>query len=173
MIAGFDGTPLAWRTGPSGSLFLWPRESGIFQILSEINEVDFFIYKYLFRTWGLFGLSILLWSCTGLFIFKVIRVKDLEKEDTDRKLLLINIVLASASGPFITLLSGLFARSYSMIGAVHTDYGFPLSSYRKVAIVSPGSPTCYSFSLEAFMLDIVFWSMMITLLAVILYNKRD
>lgn len=166
-----DGEPVAWRTGPSGSLFPWPRESGMLQIFSEINEVDLFIYRYLIKTWGLVGLSILLWICTGLLIFKVIEVEDVEKEDIDKKLHLTDIILASASGPFITLLSGFHARSYSLIGAAHTDYGFPLSWYKKVVIVYPGDPTCYSFSFGAFVLDIVFWSLIATLLVVIVYRR--
>lgn len=172
IIVGLNGAPLAWRTAPSGSLFPWPRQSGMFQMLSDVNEIDFFIYKYLIKTWGLVGLSMLICICTGLFVFRVIKVKDVETEDTDRKLLLINISLASASGPFVALLSGFYARTYSMIGAAHTDYGLPLGWYKKVVIVYSGTPTCYSFSLEAFVLDIVFWSMMITLLAVIVYRRK-
>ena len=67
---GPDGNAVAWRTGPSGSLFPWPRASGMLEILSRINEVDLFIYKYLIKPWVLVGLSILAWLGTGLFIFR-------------------------------------------------------------------------------------------------------
>lgn len=68
------GTVVTWRTGPSGSLFPWPREPGMLQILSKINEVDLLIYRYLIKSWVLVGLSILLWICTGLLIFRVTEV---------------------------------------------------------------------------------------------------
>lgn len=69
-----DGNAVAWRTGPSGSLFPWPRAPGMFEILSNINEVDLFIYKYLVKPWVLVGLSILAWVGTGLFIFKTNKI---------------------------------------------------------------------------------------------------
>lgn len=68
------GTAVTWRTGPSGSLFPWPREPGMLEILSRINEVDLFIYRYLIKSRVLVGSSILLWICTGVFAFKAIGV---------------------------------------------------------------------------------------------------
>ena len=65
-----DPNTVVWRTGPSGSLFPWPREPGMLEILSEINDVDLFIYRYLIKDWVLVGLSILACVGTGLFIFK-------------------------------------------------------------------------------------------------------
>ena len=69
-----DGNAVAWRTGPSGSLFPWPREPGMLEILSKINEVDLFIYRYLIKPWVLVGLSILAWVGTGLFIFRTSKI---------------------------------------------------------------------------------------------------
>jgi len=66
-----DGEAVAWTSGPSGSLFPWPREPGIFAVLSTINEVDLFIYNYLIKPWILVGLSILMWIGTGLFVCRV------------------------------------------------------------------------------------------------------
>jgi hypothetical protein len=104
------GEVVAWRTGPSGSLFPWPREPGMLEVLSKINEVDFFIYRCLIKTWLLVGLSILLWVCAGLCIFKATRT-----DVKGKKLLLINTSLASASSPFITLISGLYIRTPSSL----------------------------------------------------------
>ncbi len=63
------GSAVAWKTGPSGSLFPWPREPGLLQILSNISEVDVFIYNYLIKTWVLVGLSMLMWIVSGLFMY--------------------------------------------------------------------------------------------------------
>ena len=59
-----------WVNGPSGSLFPWPREPGMLQVLSRINDVDLFIYTYLIKTWMLAGLSALVWVITVLFVYK-------------------------------------------------------------------------------------------------------
>ena len=59
-----------WINGPSGSLFPWPREPGMLQVLSRINDVDLFIYTYLIKTWMLAGLSALVWVITVLFVYK-------------------------------------------------------------------------------------------------------
>jgi len=59
-----------WINGPSGSLFPWPREPGMLEVLSRINDVDLFIYTYLIKTWMLAGLSALAWVITVLFVYK-------------------------------------------------------------------------------------------------------
>jgi len=59
-----------WINGPSGSLFPWPREPGMAEVLSRINDVDLFIYTYLIKTWMLAGLSALAWAITVLFVYK-------------------------------------------------------------------------------------------------------
>ena len=66
-----DGKIVAWRSGPSGSLFPWPREPGMLEVLTKLNDVDLFIYRYFIKTWVLVGLSILMWAVTGLAIFKI------------------------------------------------------------------------------------------------------
>lgn len=68
-----DGKAVSLRTGPSGSLLPWPREPGMLEALSKINEVDLFIYRCLIKPWVLVGLSMLIWAGTGLSIFKVIK----------------------------------------------------------------------------------------------------
>jgi len=46
-IIEYDG--LHWRTTPPGSLFPWPRGSGMLQALSPVSEADQTIY-YLMRS---------------------------------------------------------------------------------------------------------------------------
>ena len=60
-----------WRTAPGGSLFPWPKRPGMLQALSGINEVDFFIYRYLIKPWILVGLSALLWVVTSLSVLGI------------------------------------------------------------------------------------------------------
>jgi len=69
-----DSKVVSWRTGPSGSLFPWPKEPGMLEVLTKLNEVDLVIYRYLVKTLALVGFSILLWVAAGVSIFKV-RVK--------------------------------------------------------------------------------------------------
>ncbi len=79
IIENPDDEAVAWRSAPSGSLFPWPREPGMLQILSNINEVDSFIYKYLIKSWVLVALSVLMWVGTGMSIFKCVRLLETEK----------------------------------------------------------------------------------------------
>ena len=44
------GDEVAWRNSPPGSFFPWPKEPGMLQMLSEINKIDLFIYRYLIKT---------------------------------------------------------------------------------------------------------------------------
>ncbi|MGQ9552269.1 MAG: hypothetical protein ACUVUE_07575 [Candidatus Bathycorpusculaceae bacterium] len=69
-----NGEVIAWRTGPSGSLFPWPTEPGMLEVLSKVNEVDLFIYRYFIKTWALASLSILMWIATGLAIVRMAKL---------------------------------------------------------------------------------------------------
>jgi len=64
-----------WRTTPSGSLFPWPREPGMLQALSRVDELDLFIHRYLVRSWILIGLSIMTWVGAGLYLHKVVKAR--------------------------------------------------------------------------------------------------
>jgi len=64
-----------WRTTPSGSLFPWPREPGMLQALSRVDELDLFIHRYLIKSWILVGLSILTWAGAGLYLYKVVKAR--------------------------------------------------------------------------------------------------
>jgi len=68
-----EGKGVYWGA-TSGSLFPWPKGSGMLPVLVELNEVDLFIYKYLIKPWVLVGLSILAWVGTGLFIFRTNKI---------------------------------------------------------------------------------------------------
>lgn len=59
-----------WRTTPGGSLFPWPKESGMLQALSKVNETDLFIYTYLIKSSTLTILSALMWIFAVLCFFK-------------------------------------------------------------------------------------------------------
>ncbi len=60
---------LWWITSPAGSLFPWPKKSGMIEALSPVNEIDSFIYTYLVRTWMIFGLAAIVWFLTAISIF--------------------------------------------------------------------------------------------------------
>jgi len=60
-----------WRTTSGGSLLPWPREPGMLEALSKVDEVDLFVYRYLIKSWILVGLSVLTWIGTGLYMYKV------------------------------------------------------------------------------------------------------
>lgn len=69
-----EGKGVDWGA-TSGSLFPWPRGSGMLPVLVKLNEVDLFIYSYLIKTWGLVGISILMWIGTVLSIFRLIKAQ--------------------------------------------------------------------------------------------------
>ena len=88
-----------WRSGPSGSFFPWPREPGMLQILSGVNEVDLFIYICLIKSWILVLVTVLFWVNTFLCIVNLVRYVD------------FHVVSATAGingGLFFTLLSSLY-----------------------------------------------------------------
>jgi len=79
------------------------------------------------------------------------------------------ILVIVATGSISTLISGFYKQNLSdRLGVSITGYGFPFSWYRESWIVFPIMPTVYSFHWECFALDIAFWSLIITLLAVII-----
>jgi hypothetical protein len=76
-----DGT-FFWRSAPSGSFFPWPREPGILEMLTRLNEIDLFIYVYLIKSGVLLGVTILLWISLSLYILKLMRVFDTFRQKT-------------------------------------------------------------------------------------------
>jgi hypothetical protein len=77
-------TIVYWTGGPSGSLFLWPKAPGMLDIITQVNEVDLFIYQYLIKTWALAGLSIVMWIITGLYLFRIFKSTE-QKMDIEKK----------------------------------------------------------------------------------------
>jgi len=82
------------------------------------------------------------------------------------------ILCVIAIGSISTLISGLHRQNLSdRVGVSITGYGFPSSWYRESRISFPIMPTVYSFHWECFALDIAFWSLIATLLIVIIYKR--
>jgi len=73
---------LHWGSAPAGSFFPWPREPGMLEMLSEINEVDSFIYVYLIRSWFLVAATLLLWIGVFLQIWRIARNELTRKESS-------------------------------------------------------------------------------------------
>ena len=63
-------TIVYWTSGPSGSLFPWPKAPGLLEIITQTNVVDLVIYQYLVKTQALIGLSFFLWIITGVYVFR-------------------------------------------------------------------------------------------------------
>lgn len=69
-----DESGFGWRYTPSGSFLPWPKEPGMATALSEMNETDMIIYRYLVKSWVLVGFAIVLWIITGLYLVKAARL---------------------------------------------------------------------------------------------------
>jgi len=67
-------------------------------------------------------------------------------------------------GSLASLISGVYTKDLTRLGAHITGYGFPLSWLEKTTIVVPDRPTSYSLSLEGLLIDIVFWALLIGVL---------
>jgi len=92
--------------------------------------------------------------------------------DMSRLGFLILLILMSSS--ITTVISGLYERDLTYrLGASITGHGFPLSWYVEVVIIYPGYPTCYSLSMESFVIDIMFWSMIIGVLTVMVFRLKN
>jgi hypothetical protein len=71
---------LHWSSAPAGSFFPWPREPGMLEMLSEMSEVDSFIYVYLIRSWVLVVVTFMLWIGVFLQIWRIARNELIRKE---------------------------------------------------------------------------------------------
>ncbi len=84
------------------------------------------------------------------------------------------ILMIIVVGFISTVVSGVYKQNLSdRVGVSVTGYGFPLSWYRESWIVFPIMPTpkVYSLHWECFALDIAFWSLITSLLVVIIYKR--
>jgi len=162
IIEDAEGNAVSWRTGPSGSLFPWPKEPGMLQVLSKIDEVDLFIYRYLIKPWMLVGLSILIWIVTGLSIFKKVKVMK---------------TLAVASFITVWLTAMLFALTWSAKfdwpDYEHINYGFPMVWATHVLSTYSGPADNWQINIAALYINLLFWlGPMVIGLAVILRFRR-
>jgi len=78
-----------------------------------------------------------------------------------------------ALGIIATLISGFYKQILSHgIGVSIVDYGFPFSWYKESWIVYPAMLVVSSYCLECFVLDTIFWSLMITILVTPIIRRK-
>jgi hypothetical protein len=68
-VARFAGDGY-WSSAPPGSFFPWSRRPGMLEILSNMNEVDLFIYRYLIKSLALVGFTVISWIVTSLYFLR-------------------------------------------------------------------------------------------------------
>ena len=73
---------LHWGSAPAGSFFPWPRDPGMLEMLSEMSEVDSFIYVYLIRSWVLVAVTLLFWIGVFLQVWRIVRNELTRREST-------------------------------------------------------------------------------------------
>jgi hypothetical protein len=78
------------------------------------------------------------------------------------KLVLI-VAAIPAFGFIATLASGFYKQNLSTLGVSRIGYGFPLSWHGHSWVVYPDMPVIAWFSWEPLLLDIAFWSLVITI----------
>jgi len=124
IIEDAEGKAVSWRTGPSGSLFPWPREPGMLQVLSKIDEVDLLIYRYLIKPWVLVGSSILIWIVTGLSAFKIVTGSSMFKMvKTMKTRAVAYFIVVWLAAMFFALAWG---STFDWPDYVHVNYGLPM-----------------------------------------------
>jgi len=163
IIEDAEGKAVSWRTGPSGSLFPWPKEPGMLQVLSKINEIDMFVYRYLIKPWVLVGLSILMWVVTGLSMFKRVKVMK---------------TLAVASFITVWLAAMLFALTWSAKldwpDYEHINYGIPMVWATHVLSTYSGPADIWLIDIAALFINLLFWlgPMVIGLAVTLRFRRR-
>ena len=85
------------------------------------------------------------------------------------KLVLIVIVIL-ALGFITTLASGFHKQNLSTLGVSKIGYGFPLSWHGHSWVVYPNMPIVAWFSWESFLLDIAFWTLVVTIVVAIAFR---
>jgi len=151
-----------WRTTPSGSLFPWPKEPGMLQALSKMDEVDLFIYRSLIKPWVLVGLSISMWIVTGLFVSRMVKVRK-----TPAVVSFITVWLAAM---FLALTWG---SKFDWPDYVHINYGFPMAWATHVLSTIAGPADIWLIDTAALFIDLLFWlGSMVIGVAIILRFRR-
>lgn len=83
------------------------------------------------------------------------------------------ILMIIAFGSIATLISGFYRQNLSnVVGVSVIGYGLPLSWYRVSWIVHPLMPAIHSFHWECFILDIVFWSLVMAVPVAFLTRRK-
>ncbi len=152
-----------WRTTPSGSLFPWPREPGVFQALSGISEVDLFIYRYLIKPWVLVGLSILMWIVAGLSISK--RVKFMKTR------IVASFIAVWLAAMFFALT---WSAKFDWPDYVHINYGFPMVWATNVLSTIAGPADTWLMDVAALFTNLLFWlgTMVMGVAIIIRFRRR-
>ena len=74
-ICEFEGE-IWWTSSPVSSLFPWPRMPGGYIGLVPLDdEADLFMYRYLVKPLVLVWLSILMWTISAYFMFRVVKAR--------------------------------------------------------------------------------------------------
>jgi len=158
---GWDGIT-SWRTSPSGSLFPWPKEPGMLEALSKIDEVDLFIYRYLIKPWVLVGLSILMWIVTGLSMSKRVKVMK-----TRAVASFITVWLAA------TFFAMTWSAKFDWPDYEHINYGFPMVWATHVLNTIAGPADIWLINIPALFTNLLFWlGSMVIGVAIILRLRR-
>lgn len=66
-----DDSKILWRSSPPGSFIPWPRPSGILLVLSEMNEIDIFIYEKFIKSRIIILFVTSLWILVSLYTLKI------------------------------------------------------------------------------------------------------
>jgi hypothetical protein len=83
----------------------------------------------------------------------------------------LTALVISVLGLIATFASGLYEQDLSRgVGVSRIGYGFPLSWHGHSWVVYPGNPTIYWFSLESFVLDTVFWCLILASLTLVAFR---
>lgn len=79
----------------------------------------------------------------------------------------LTIAFVLVSGFAITLISGLYEQNLSIPGHSLFGYGLPLNWYRRGrSVVYPEPPEHHEYLWENFVLDFIFWSLVVTIVII-------
>ncbi len=157
-----EGNAISWRTSPSGSLFPWPKEPGMLEVLSKMDDVDLLIYRYLIKPLVLVGLSILIWIVTGSSMFKMVKIMK-----TRAVAYFITVWLAAT---FFALAWG---SMFDWPDYVHINYGFPMVWATHVLSTIAGPADTWLIDTAALFINLLFWlGSMVMGAAIILRFRR-
>jgi len=152
-----------WRTAPSGSLFPWPKEPGMLEALSKMDEVDMFIYRFLIKPWILVGLSILMWIVTGLSISRMVKFMKTPA--------VTSFIIVWLAAMFFALTWG---SKFDWPDYEHINYGFPMVWATHVLSTIAGPADIWLIDTAALFINLLFWlgSMVIGVAILLCFRRR-